>query len=667
MTRIQTVQRLFWTIRYLQPKQIWYRSRRTVRKRIWRLRRQTAPQPSNGQLHRLIPLYLGMAELDFAGPWLPEVQAYCATAQNVAQGNFSFLQSTVAMKDGPRWHDPALSQLWRYHLHYFHYVVPLLVWAKRSEPTTAFQCFCQLAQDWISHNRKLAGDGWHPYTISLRLVNWLHGIESFRPQFASQAQVYPQLVQSLYGQAQFLYADLELDVRGNHLLENLRALIWAGVAFANPEAAVWLNTAMALLKVEVAEQVLADGGHFERTPTYHLVVLRDLLEIAIWLRRNRHEVFSWLDEAIRRMLDYLMVILPPDGNVPLLKDSAWDAALSPYDLLATGACYFDEPRYKVTDHFGLYPYLLFGQPGWNIYRAWAINSTDVAGDTSRLLADSGYYVLRDDAQQDYLIFDVGKPCPDYLPAHAHADLLSYELIAAGQRVIVDSGIYEYQAGEWRNYFRSTRAHNTVEVENQDQSEVWSSFRVARRAAPRLCYWQSDQNGGLIQASHNGYQRLATPTTHRRTMHWQKNAYWLVIDELLGTGISNAASYIHLEPSLTLSIVDDCTWQISGTTTSLWLSCFGCSQATVVSGQHEPFKQGWYSSTFGTIQANQVLRLEPAGQLPLIFGYVITKREPAQVQLQAIEHGTQVNLSYGEQLNVLQVFKPTQPQLCARTP
>ena len=96
---------------------------------------------------------------------------------------------------------------------------------------------------------------------------------------------------------------------------------------------------------------------------------------------------------------------------------------------------------------------------------------------------SGYYAVNDFAREDFLIVDAGPVCPDYLPAHAHADMLNYELVIRGRRVIVDSGVYEYQAGAWRDYFRSTRAHNTVEINRENQSEVWSSFRVARRARP----------------------------------------------------------------------------------------------------------------------------------------------------------------------------------------
>jgi hypothetical protein len=99
------------------------------------------------------------------------------------------------------------------------------------------------------------------------------------------------------------------------------------------------------------------------------------------------------------------------------------------------------------------------------------------------------------------ILDVGKPCPDHLPAHAHADLLSYELMVAGCRIVVDSGVYEYTAGPWRDYFRSTRAHNTVEVGGTDQSEGGTASRRGERAQMRFI--GRDRFIGVARSSHDG--------------------------------------------------------------------------------------------------------------------------------------------------------------------
>jgi uncharacterized heparinase superfamily protein len=577
----------------------------------------------------------------------------------MASGRFSFLNQEVDLGQelGRRgWHDAELSQLWRYHLHYFGYVADLLWWAQSGERQRAFETFKKLAAGWIESNHFFGGDGWHPYTLSLRIVNWLHALRGFDAELQQDEALRRRLIGSLYTQCRALAGDLETDVRGNHLLENLRALIWAGVAFEGAEAQRWLARALSLLKAEVYEQVLPDGGHFERSPGYHLVVLKDLLEIGLWLQRNRREVPGWLREAVERMSKYLLAILPPDQQVPLLKDTAWDAAPQPHDVLAAAALWLQEPSWKRQSTLGLYPCQLFGAPGLRLWEEWAL---ETAGRSSMFFPHSGHAVAREDASGEFLIFDVGKPCPDYLPAHAHADLLTYELCVGGQRVVVDSGVYEYANGPWRAFFRSTRAHNTVEIAGENQSEVWSSFRVARRARPLDVFWHDAGDYVLMRGAHDGYTRLANPVVHRRTIVWCRHRFWLIADEILPQDsngrVTNAVhnanavhNWVHLHPSLSWEPVDRDMWRIVGNVLepALWFSTFGVERSQIVEGVLEPVRQGWYAENFGERQANAVLDLQPETTVAgsKYFGYVIAQESPATVRIDEargevqVEHG-----------------------------
>jgi hypothetical protein len=419
-------------------------------------------------------------------------------------------------------------------------------------------------------------------------------------------------------------------------------MLWVGVAFEGAEPNGWFQRALTLLQQELNEQVLRDGGHFERSPAYHLVVLKDCLETGIWLRRNRNGSGPWLDDALRRMLDYLVAILPSNWQVPLLKDTARDDGPAPRDLLTAGAIYFDDPVYKREPDAGLYPFLLFGKEGWEKFHAWPLNR-ETRG--SAALDESRHYVMRDEASGEYLILDAGKPCPDYLPAHAQADMLTYELSIDNQWVVVDSGVYEYADGAWRDYFRSTRAHNTVEVAGENQSEVWGSFRVARRACPGRVFWQESRDCVMFQGEHDGYCRLPVPVRHRRTLIWRRNHFWLVVDELSGKGQSVAASFIHLHPNLLLESVEEFVWRIQGCRTPLWLTAFGQQGHAVLAGQMEPRIQGWYSERFGQLQRNPVLTLNGQGALPLCFGYVISRYKPAQVKVRSGGDGHQVSVTH----------------------
>ena len=244
--------------------------------------------------------------------------------------------------------------------------------------------------------------------------------------------------------ALFLERHLETDVGGNHLLKNLVALLLAGCAFDGPYPAAWRERAAALLDAELSRQILPDGGHYERSPMYHLLVLADLLA-ALWASGRRElDVSVALADAVRRMQSVARGLVHPDGEIPLFNDSVLGEAPPPSKLVGPST-----------------------QP--------APDCLPWTGD-ARLPLDEGV-----------LIADCGPPGPDDLPAHIHADALSFELSLGEQRVLVDGGVFDYTAGPLRQRLRGTSAHNTVEVDGQDQSEVWSAFRVGRRARVSLVH------------------------------------------------------------------------------------------------------------------------------------------------------------------------------------
>ena len=137
------------------------------------------------------------------------------------------------------------------------------------------------------------------------------------------------------------------------------------------------------------------------------------------------------------------------------------------------------------------------------------------------LRDSGYVRLA--AGPAVALLDVAPLGPDYLPGHAHADTLSFELSLFGQRVIVNGGTSRYGSGPERLAERGTAAHSTVQIDGADSSEVWGGFRVARRARPRdvrvhpgldplppvLSPAAAGACAGVLEvsAAHDGYCRL----------------------------------------------------------------------------------------------------------------------------------------------------------------
>ena len=134
-----------------------------------------------------------------------------------------------------------------------------------------------------------------------------------------------------------------------------------------------------------------------------------------------------------------------------------------------------------------------------------------------------------------------------LAAHGHADAHSFPERAFGEDVLVDPGTYDYfRYPEWRRYFRSTAAHNTVTIDGLSQSEMLGPFLWGRRARGRCLHWNVSPAGAAITADHDGYLRLPSPVVHRRTLTLRSTVPQIEIhDELTGRGPHEVAAHFHL--------------------------------------------------------------------------------------------------------------------------
>jgi uncharacterized heparinase superfamily protein len=347
---------------------------------------------------------------------------------------------------------------------------------------------------------------------------------------------------SLAVQARYLARRLEFHLLGNHLFANAKALVFAGCFFAGDEAAAWRQLGMNILSREIPEQVLADGGHFERSTMYHSLALEDMLDIVNLLNAYPDSFDEWSGTAsgwlglVENMIRWLAAMCHPDGEISFFNDAAMGIAPSPSELFR----YADRLR---------------------------IRHVDRAGDGVIWLKASGYIrVQRDDA---VLIVDVAPIGPDYLPAHAHADTLSFELSVGGKRLVVNSGTSRYGLGKQREYERSTAAHSTLEINNENSSEVWAGFRVGRRAYPVDVAVEESVDGVAIRAAHTGYWRLPGHPMHRR--QWLLGNQSLEVSDSIEGDYSLAVARYFLHPDTEIRADLGCDSAVLGDIRCHWTS------------------------------------------------------------------------------------------------
>ena len=411
-------------------------------------------------------------------------------------------------------------KLWRYNQHYFDDLNAV-------NAPDRFEWHKTLITQWVEENPPVKGTGWEPYPTSLRMVNWVKWALTY--DSLKSFEFFESFNQSLATQARFLAKRLEWHLLGNHLFANAKALVFAGLYFQGGEANSWLRSGLKIIDRELNEQVLNDGGNFERSPMYHAIFLEDLLDLinlasTFSIQTDPKLIERWQMVA-KKMLSWLRSITHPDGKIALFNDAAFGVAPTLADIEAYAA-----------------------RLGLNFEDRETLAGQEKKHIAIHHLKESGYIRL---ASKNAIAFlDVAPIGPDYLPGHAHADTLSFELSIYDQRVIVNGGTSCYGLGIDRLRERQTLSHSTVEVNSQSSSEVWSGFRVARRAYPFDLDVFSDSSAAIISCSHDGYKRFPGKPIHRRTWVMSENS--IEIKDIVRGHYSQAVARFIIHPDITVS-------------------------------------------------------------------------------------------------------------------
>jgi uncharacterized heparinase superfamily protein len=418
---------------------------------------------------------------------------------------FCFLNVRNAIVTADDWNSPSFSKLWLYNLHYFDDLN-----AETSDARKDWHR--EVIARWIAENSPGEGVGWEPYPLSLRIVNWIKWTQAGSAFNDGERQ-------SLAVQVRFLTGRLEWHLLGNHLFANAKALVFAGCYFEGDEAAGWLRLGMEILEREIPEQILVDGGHFERSTMYHALAFEDMLDLVNLanvypeaLKLWKPFVSSW-PGIVGKMGGWLRAMSHPDGEIAFFNDAAIGIAPPPTSL------------FDYAERLGLQLANLDDEP--------------------IQLNPSGY--IRVAIGPAVLLIDVAPVGPDYLPGHAHADTLSYEFSLYGHRIVVNSGTSRYGLGTDREWERSTAAHTTLEIDGENSSEVWAGFRVARRAYPIDVSVRHENGATIVEAAHDGYCRLPGRPVHKRC--WVLWSDGLVVSDLVDGAINHAVSRVYFHPEL----------------------------------------------------------------------------------------------------------------------
>jgi hypothetical protein len=396
---------------------------------------------------------------------------------------FEFLNQKKIFSEKINFNFIEFGRLWNYNLQYADYLLDESHLVRERESH-----LFEITRDVINNTIRL-----EPYPVSLRIINTIlfiskHNIES------------KSINNSLRRQINFLKNNKEYHIDGNHLLENLISLSIASIALQ--EVGYIHKNSIELEKV-LSEQIVEDGGHYERSPMYHNIILYRLLILYHVLLHNNGSQphIQFLKNTLTRMLAWIKKMQVTHSTFPHFGDSTSNIMdeISEIEKMANenGIFYTDIP---------------FSDSGYRKY------------DKNNILC--------------YINF--GNISPVYQPGHSHSDIMHYVLYKNLSPIIVDTAISTYDDCERRLFERSTHAHNTVSLQDQSQSELWSSFRFAKRANLEILIDESDTLEGLILFADRTMK-------HKRKMHFEINQCTILDEIIVG---AYGISYIHFDHTLT---------------------------------------------------------------------------------------------------------------------
>jgi uncharacterized heparinase superfamily protein len=394
------------------------------------------------------------------------------------------------------------------------------------------ESFVAQALAWMDANPPSRGINWaSSLEVAFRAIAWLWALHLFAhsPELTSRFTL--RLLKQLAAHGRHINSYLSHYFSANtHLTGEALGLFYLGTALPEfADATLWRETGLKILLEQMPKHVRADGVYFEQSSYYQRYTADFYIHLLMLARASGAALPAEVEERLALLIDHLMWITRPDGTASLFGDDDGGRLITLArrksndwrDTIATAAAIFSRGDWKfVAGEAKVETLWLLGPAALTRYDDIEARSPV---ETSHAFTEGGYYVMRDGWSRDssYVFIDCG-PHGSSSCGHAHADALAFEFAANGKTWLVDPGTYTYTGdSEMRDLFRSTHAHNTVTVDDQSQSVTSGPFSWQHIAGASAKQFVSQIDLDYFEGSHDGYERLADPVTHTRSVRFVK--------------------------------------------------------------------------------------------------------------------------------------------------
>jgi len=502
--------------------------------------------------------------------------------------------------------------IWEKNRHH-HLVILGLAYAFTKNAKYSDEIYKQI-QSWIDDNSFLDGINWSSsLELGIRLISWvwiyrlIAGSDAHLKLFSNGSHLF----NVIYSHQWLIRKNYSIgSSANNHLIGEISGLYISSLVWPiYTESEKWNKWSQSILEREIIKQHYNSGINKEQAYDYQLFSIEFLL-LALFESNNNKpfsaQYSSYLSNAIKSIIHLTDI----GYNMPRYGDSDNGYVLRLYPLkkqrinwiyyLSNSLLNTNLPLNN-KNNIDLYSKLFSVKE--NSHQFTSIKKLIYNPEK---IKDSGIYILsnkRNQSDEIFCLFDAGPLGYLKTAAHGHADSLSFVLSIGGVPFIIDTGTYKYYNNEkkWREYFRGTKSHNTISVDSCDQSEQRGPFLWSKKANILNVHYQVKKNGGIVEASHDGYKHLFGKPIHKRMINLNGNQF-LIKDSVEGRGDHLIEFRLHFHPNLFFELNND-EYIFRKDEISMHIQLDKKMKWTLKNGADDA---GWYSECYNDIQTTNTL-------------------------------------------------------------
>lgn len=472
----------------------------------------------------------------------------------------------------------------------------------------------QILNHWIDENKLMHSINWTcAMDVSIRAVNWMYALNMIADSAALNNEAISKIHKSLLEHGFFIFNNLEksFPYSANHYASNITGLLFIGALFKEAKfGSIWYNFAKEEYSLELRDQVLPSGVHFEKSTSYHRLMIELFLYPYLVLKRNKEFVDLDLECKLQSMFHFAFHYIRKDGTAPMIGDDDNARLLSfsnypfsnhEYLLNISNAVFYTNYYTTIVNCPEVY-FLCVDEPKIKKVK-------EFIKPLSTVYKDAGFSIIRHD---DFFIFinnsglsrfpNVNKK---FNSTHTHCDLLSFDFSIGSNHFIVDPGTYAYTSSvKLRNEFRSTAKHNTLIIDNIDiyKLPIDDMFSVENFAYPTLFEFSENEQLVSINAAHNAYEKIGV--NYNRSFKFQKsNKVFTIMDKIVSSTRHTYCLYFHFAENVIPKIENEYVIieAMDGTKIQLSFNCL--SNFTL------KIKEDTVSPSYGIIRNSNTLIIE----------------------------------------------------------